>query len=61
MLNLIGPGLLFRVGGVVVRIPALHAGGRGFDSHIRQSQRSALRAFAYATFFGRLSRMTRKP
>ena len=25
------------VGGVVVRNPAFHAGGRGFDSHIRQS------------------------
>ena len=25
------------VGGVVVRIPAFHAGGRGFDSHIRHS------------------------
>ena len=25
------------VDGVVVRIPAFHAGGRGFDSHIRQS------------------------
>ena len=26
-----------RVGGVVVRIPAFHAGGQGFDSLIRQS------------------------
>ena len=26
-----------RVVGVVVRIPAFNAGGRGFDSHIRQS------------------------
>ena len=25
------------VGGVVVRIANSHAGGRGFDSHIRQS------------------------
>ena len=25
------------VGGVLLRIPVFHAGGRGFDSHINQS------------------------
>ena len=47
--------------GFVVPIPTSHAGGRGFDSHIRQSYSSALMAFAYETFFGRLSQMTGKP
>ena len=55
------------VGGAVISTLTFYAGDQGFDSRIRQSYRSAIKAFAYAIFFdglnevGKRSRIFQEP
>ena len=53
--------MLDAVDGLLVSNPTFYVQGRCFDSQQRQTKRRALRVFAFAIFFGRLSQMTRKP